>query len=247
MVRPPNQPIEPMSSADIERFLGFVDRRGDDECWPWLGGCNEDDRGQFCLRGETRIAPRIAYYLATGIDPGDRMVCHTRNCNNPRCCNHRHLYLGTAKDNTRDQIACGHFVSGERNGRAKLTDELVAEIRRRYETEGISQRALARQYDVCQYTINKVVNCKSYISAMSSADASVMTILTPGSVTAGVGGRYSVSLADGVIMSVARYPDWAQSADLPNEPQAKADKRQRSLDSQNQEERRAECRYQVAG
>jgi len=181
MVRPRNLPIEPMRDTDVDWFYRFVDRRGVHECWPWLGGCDpRGGRGIFSLRCRSFIAPRVACYLATGVDPGDRMVCHTRNCNNPNCCNPRHLYPGTPQDNARDRLACGRQARGERHGNAKLTDELAAQIRRRYASERISQRALAGEYRVCQRTITKVVNHKSYIpGAPSPTDTSAATIPTP--------------------------------------------------------------------
>ena len=174
-----NMPIEPIRDCDIERFHGFVDRRGDDECWPWRASCYDDGRGHFSLRRKTFQAPRFAYYLATGVDPGDCLVCHTRNGNNPNCVNPRHLYLGTDLDNARDRVACRRQACGERNDRAKLMNVQVIEIRRWYASEPVSPTALARKYGVSRRTIVKIVNCETWKHISTASDTSASDTATP--------------------------------------------------------------------
>jgi hypothetical protein len=76
---------------------------------------------------------RIAWELANGRQvPKGMDVCHT--CDNPPCCNPAHLWIGTAKDNTRDMILKGRArykaMPGEKHGNAKLTDAAVRRIRK---------------------------------------------------------------------------------------------------------------------
>jgi hypothetical protein len=95
------------------RFWDQVDRSaGPTACWPWLGFVRQDGYGRFfaCAprSGEGTIsvgAHRRAYVLATGADPGELFVCHS--CDNRRCCNPRHLWLGTTDDNMRDMSLKG--------------------------------------------------------------------------------------------------------------------------------------------
>lgn len=51
---------------------------------------------------------RLAYNYYYEEDPEELFVCHT--CDEPRCVNPEHLFLGTAEDNTWDAIAKGRFV-----------------------------------------------------------------------------------------------------------------------------------------
>lgn len=93
-----------------EVFWSRVDRRADDECWPWRGGKLKDGYGGFYLDGHTIGAHRAAWILTFGEIAQGLLVCHT--CDNPPCCNPHHLFLGTDGDNQRDSVAKGrHFFA----------------------------------------------------------------------------------------------------------------------------------------
>ena len=98
--------IAEIGSTERERFWSKVDRRDPGECWPWTAALRGPDvrrgYGAFWFRGRHVAASRMAWALTHG-DPGDGIVCHT--CDNPRCCNPGHLYLGTHLDNARDRAS----------------------------------------------------------------------------------------------------------------------------------------------
>lgn len=130
-----------------------VVRGAADACWPWSGKTDQNGYGVFYLGGGDYRAPRFAYEVAFDTALGDRFVCH--RCDNPRCVNPAHLFLGTSQENTADRQAKGRHARGERQGKAKLTDASVREIRRAL-SEGATQTAVARRFGVTQATIGYV-------------------------------------------------------------------------------------------
>jgi len=84
------------------------------ECVFWSGSVNAYGYGTLQnpnrLEGEPKqlLAHRWAWQQANGPIPPGMYICHS--CDEPRCVNPAHLFLGTPSDNTRDAIAKGRFV-----------------------------------------------------------------------------------------------------------------------------------------
>lgn len=123
----------------VLRFWSKVDVRGPDECWEWTGSFRGPEYrsagyGQFYAGKGTKVigAHRFAAMLRYGMFDRRLFVCHS--CDNTRCVNPSHLFLGTHQDNVNDMVAKGRQakVGGERHPAAKLTDAQVDDIRRRY-------------------------------------------------------------------------------------------------------------------
>lgn len=115
------------------KFWSLVGVRGDDDCWLWtLGGTKEGyGKWRWPIDGQPdmRSTHRIAYLIHSGKNPGDLMVLH--KCDNPPCCNPKHLFLGTADDNMKDKIAKGRHTYGDKSTRKKLSFAIASEIRTR--------------------------------------------------------------------------------------------------------------------
>ena len=151
--------IPEMLLDDRNRFWSFVSFKGPDDCWEYKGCRNSKGYGNFSLKDEGYKSNRIAWFLTYG-EPGKLFVLH--ECNNPPCCNPKHLYLGTNADNVKHAILDGRMnYSGELSNRAKFDNKQVIKIRQRFE-KGESITLIARSLDVHPTTVHKIVNFVSY-------------------------------------------------------------------------------------
>lgn len=143
-----------------ERFWSKVKRGALDECWQWTASVRNKDEGYgaFYLNGRHRPATHTAWLLRYGELPASgQVVCHS--CDNPRCCNPDHLFLGTPLENNDDKVAKRRHVYGARVTTAKLTDPQAAEIKR-LRPNGRAPRGLkaelASRFGVSEHTISDV-------------------------------------------------------------------------------------------
>lgn len=89
---------------DESRFLSHVDRRSDDECWPWTAAISDTGYGSFRVQGRTVTAHRWAYEHFVGPIPDGFQIDHvkTNGCIRRDCVNWvRHLEPVTAGENVR--------------------------------------------------------------------------------------------------------------------------------------------------
>jgi len=80
-----------------ERFWIRVDRRGPDECWPWLGYISPDGYGHLWDGSENIGAHRISWRLANGPTPAGKELDHL--CRHRSCVNPGHLEPVTTFEN----------------------------------------------------------------------------------------------------------------------------------------------------
>jgi hypothetical protein len=129
-------------------------------CWEWAANRLKAGYGTFAVsRCNMHLAHRVAWELTSGPIPEGLRVLH--HCDNPCCVRPDHLFLGTAKDNTRDMLQKGREARGERHGVSKLTAGKVREARRLRE-EGLTYAAIGARLGVNASAVYKVVKGKRW-------------------------------------------------------------------------------------
>lgn len=145
-----------------ERFWKKVDKRGENECWEWKAGINDTGRGIFWINGKSEHAHRVAYMFAIGVIPEDAFICHT--CDNGKCVNPNHLFIGNALINNRDCYAKNRhpILRGEHDPKSKLNNEKVLKIVDMYKAGEYSQYQIAKMFNVSRSAILAILRGESW-------------------------------------------------------------------------------------
>ena len=113
-------------------------------------------------------AHRLSFELANGSILDGMQVCH--RCDNPPCVNPAHLFAGTNAENSADREAKGrgNQARGESNGHAKLTEDLVREIRLMH-ASGMAGREIARRIGLSGSGVRSVLTGRNwgYVSCVA--------------------------------------------------------------------------------
>jgi len=147
------------------RFLNKIRIVPETGCWEWEAKLMQSGYGGFYIDGKTTTAHRAGWILFKGDVPKTIEVCH--KCDNPKCVNPDHMFLGTHEENMKDAWRKERFSNrkiqrGEEVGTSKLTNNDVLEIRKLHSGDNKTMGEIAAIFDVTKGTIWKVLSGRSW-------------------------------------------------------------------------------------
>jgi len=150
-----------------DRFWKKVNVSDSTQCWEWKAYTLKSGYGWMYVGDrKSNFSHRVSALLNGLIDTLDSKLHVLHRCDNPKCCNPSHLFLGTNADNVADRVSKGRTkhtpMHGEKNGMVKLSEEDTQNIRTLYSEGEISQSKLANLYGVRQPQISRIVNGKRW-------------------------------------------------------------------------------------
>lgn len=130
-------------------------------CHEWLGSqCK--GYGTINIRGKILRSHRVAWTMTHGPIPDGLWILH--KCDNRRCVNPDHLFIGTNDDNMKDMYSKGrgNKSRGTSSYLAKLDERAVMTIRSDYAGGHFSQQQLANRHGVSQAVISAAILRKTW-------------------------------------------------------------------------------------
>ena len=152
-----------------ERFWNKVNILGKNDCWEWQASLNNAGYGNFKYNGNIIGSHRMVWFLTYGEFPR-LFVLH--KCDNRKCCNPNHLFLGTNQDNMNDMINKGRsakgnkssyklhpesYLRGENHPQHKLSNFDVEKIKE-LSKNGIGGRKLSQMFGVYEGHISNIIH-----------------------------------------------------------------------------------------
>ena len=141
-----------------ERFWSKVDRSDLFACWEWQASLNQGSLGYgqiFDTQGGKVVqlySHRTAWTLTRGDIPDGAQVLH--RCDNPKCCNPAHLYLGTAADNVADAVARGRTRKNLKPAQVLKIVDLHG--------KGWTVKRIAKKFDVSENAVTSIIRGKTW-------------------------------------------------------------------------------------
>ena len=123
----------------------------EDVCWEWQASRYPKGYGRVAFQGKTNYAHRIAWMLANGefeLPENGKVIRHS--CDNPPCCNPKHLILGTQQENCQDR------EDRWRRSYRRITEERKSDVAILY-LSGLSIRSIKKELGVSCESIYRVI------------------------------------------------------------------------------------------
>lgn len=140
---------------NTKRLWSKVKISSDNECWEWQGTKTTAGYGVIRINYKLNYAHRLAWEIENKSEiPEKGTICH--HCDNPACCNPKHLFLGTQADNVRDAAKKGRMPKGENHFRSFISGDDVRQIRHLGLTD-MSKREIGEKFGMSRQAVTDIL------------------------------------------------------------------------------------------
>lgn len=150
-----------------KRFFEKVNKTK--KCWEWTDGLTGWGYGRFKMYNKRISAHRASWLIHFGeIPKGDGFhgTCVLHKCDNRKCVNPEHLFLGTQKDNIIDA-----YKKGRMFGYHKSLTDAIKKLNKKQKREiillcsqNILQKEIAKQFGITQGYVSRLLNEKELLT-----------------------------------------------------------------------------------
>lgn len=144
-----------MEKIDKNRFYKSLIKQKSG-CWEWKSLDSSTGYGLVGVNNNRYYAHRMSWLIFRGKIPKGLFVCH--KCDNRKCVNPKHLFVGTCADNHKDMVKKGRMARGKELPQTKLSKNDIFTIRNSYSKGKTIQRELALRFSVGQDHISRIIN-----------------------------------------------------------------------------------------
>ena len=126
---------------------------GENGCIEWVGFSNLTGYGRISAAGKMQLAHRVAWLLHHGSMPTLHVL---HKCDNPSCCNIKHLFLGTNADNVADR---------DMKGRSKqVVDAVMVIFMKELQMQDLNQTQIGECLGIRQSTVSNYLSGRKVVN-----------------------------------------------------------------------------------